>query len=82
LGQSLVKLFRKEVLIARKNQLLGEVLLTQPFSYKLLSTAIIITLVIIVIVIVLTNGEYARREKVRGYITTDKGIIKVYPTLS
>ncbi len=74
------KLYRKEVLSAKKERLIGKVLLTQPFSYKLLFLAIKLSLVFIIII--LLNGEYSRREKVRGYVTTDKGVIKVFPTVS
>ncbi len=73
------KLFRKEALCTKKERLLGEVLLTQPFSYKWLSLAIILSLVFIIIILI--NGEYSRREKVRGYVTTDKGVIKIFPTV-
>lgn len=72
------KLFRNEVLATKKERLWGDVLLTQPFSYKLFSLAIILS--VIAIITILLNGEYSRREKVRGYITTDKGVIKIFPT--
>jgi len=72
-------LYRKEVLATKKERLMGEVLLSQPFSYKLLSVAILLSLVLVIII--LLNGDYARREKVRGYVTTDKGVIKIFPTM-
>ncbi len=59
---------------------MGGVLLSQPFSYKLLSAAII--LAVCIIAAILVNGEYSRRENVRGYITTREGTIKVYPSIS
>jgi membrane fusion protein len=73
-------LFRKEVLDCKKERFWGEVLLTQPFSYKVLSIGVFLALV--TLIIILLNGEYARREKVRGYITTDKGVIKIFPSVA
>jgi len=73
-------LYRKEVLTLKKDRLMGEVLLTQPFSYKLLFTAMLVAIAFIIFIFL--NGEYSRKEKVRGYITTDKGIIKIYPGMS
>ncbi len=73
-------LFRQEAIENKKEKLWGEVLLIQPLSYHIVSIALL--LVVISLLSLLIFGDYARREKVRGYIVPDKGMVKVYPNIS
>ena len=69
-------LFRKEAVEHQKDKLLGDVLLFQPLSIKIISGVIIsITLMILVL---LFAGTYAKKETVKGYLVIDKGVAKVY----
>lgn len=69
-------LFRQEAIEYRKERLFGEVLLLQPVSFT------IITCVLLLIVLIagsfLFLGTYARKERVRGFLEPDKGIVKIY----
>lgn len=69
-------LFRQEAIEQQKNSVWGDVLLVQPISHLLL------TLVGIGIVVLICTflyfGEYARRVSIAGYLSPDKGVIKMY----
>ena len=56
--------------------MLGDVLLIQPLSYRILT--VIAVLVVSLLVIYLLKGEYSRKATVPGYLVPDKGLIKVY----
>ena len=73
-------LFRQEALDNKKQRLLGEVVLIQPFSFYMLTGAV--TIIVVVIAIFLIYGSYAQRENVSGYLRPDKGLVKVYATNS
>ncbi|MEE9356683.1 MAG: HlyD family efflux transporter periplasmic adaptor subunit [Methylococcaceae bacterium] len=73
-------LFRQEALDNQRERLWGEVILTQPLSFYLITGAV--TVVVIFIAAFLLYGTYARRENVSGYLVPDKGIIKIYATQS
>jgi len=69
-------LFRKEAIEHQKERLLGDVLLFQPLSFKLLIGLIVA--IVIAIILFLFCGSYARKETVSGFLLPDKGIAKIY----
>ncbi len=70
-------LFRKEAMEHQKDRLMGDVILLQPLSLAVLTA--IALLVAASIVGLLFWGSYARKETVRGFLTPDRGIVKIYP---
>lgn len=69
-------LFRKEAVDHQKDRLMGDVVLLQPLSFAVLT---IVALVIAAMVVgLLFWGTYARKETVRGYLSPDKGIVKIF----
>ena len=73
-------LFRQETLDSHKERLWGDVVLIQPLSFYLISG--FITAIVLSVVLFLVYGTYARRENVSGYLTPDKGLVKIYATSS
>ncbi len=69
-------LFRKEALEAKRDQGLGDVILSQPLS-QLLITGFLVAIVTTAILF-LSVGTYARKETVQGFLSPDKGIVKVH----
>ena len=69
-------LFRKEAVEHQKERLLGDVLLFQPLSFKILTG--IVMAIDFAIVIFLFFGTYARKETVQGFLVPDKGNAKIY----
>ncbi len=76
----MTELFRQEALDSRKERLWGEVVLTQPLSFSLITA--VVTIVVVLIAVFLIYGTYARRENVLGYLLPDKGLVKIYATQS
>ena len=76
----MTELFRQEALDNRKERLWGEVVLTQPLSFYLITA--VVTIVVVLIAVFLIYGTYARRENVSGYLLPDKGLVKIYATQS
>lgn len=70
-------LFRKEAIDHQKEKLLGDVLLFQPLSFKILTS--VIATIAFIIVLFLFLGSYERKETVQGFLAPDKGIAKIYP---
>ena len=70
------RLFRLEAIEAKREQLLGEVVLVQPFSFSVLTFAILAIAAIMVAFVVW--GEYTRKSRVPGFLSPDKGLVKVY----
>jgi len=71
-------LFRKEALDNQRERLWGDVLLVQPFSFWLLTGAVL--LVVLSSCVFLSIGTYARRENVTGFLLPAEGLVKVYAT--
>ncbi|HHL32544.1 MAG TPA: hypothetical protein ENJ41_08140, partial [Oceanospirillales bacterium] len=65
------KLFREKALQNQRAQVYGQVLLSTPFSYKILTT--IATILALLIVALLLFGQYARKERVTGQLIPDQG---------
>lgn len=69
-------LFRQEVLDARREKALGDVLLVQPLSTSVLAlTAVGLAAGLVAFTF---WGEYTRKEHVSGYLVPTSGLIKVY----
>jgi len=73
------QLFRNEALEQQKDRLYGEVVISQPLSFYLITFGVL--LMVIIITLLLVYGTYARRETVVGYIVPDKGLVKIYAPL-
>ncbi len=70
-------LFRQEALEFQRQRSLGEVVVVQPLSFRLL-TAIAVSIAMAVIGFAFW-GEYTRKAHVQGYLAPSRGLIKVYP---
>ncbi len=75
---SLDKLYRDEALKYQRVRLWGEVILTQPVSYFVISG--VIFLFLLLAGIFLFSQSYARKEAVIGYLVPDSGLSKVFAT--
>lgn len=73
-----MSLFRKEALEFRKVKLHGEILITNPLSMTVLT--IISCVIAFLLVSYLVWGEYTQKQRVRGVLVPDKGLIRVYAT--
>lgn len=69
-------MFREEAIEAKRHRLLGKVVVIQPESLYVISLAIVITFILLVIF--LSNASYSRKVTVKGYLTPEKGVVKVY----
>ncbi len=72
-------LFRQQAIDEQKDRLYGDVILTQPFSFYLITSGIF--LIVVCVILMLVYGTYARRETVIGYLVPDKGLVKIYAPL-
>lgn len=70
-------LFRESVMEAQREQSLGNVLLIQPLSTRLLTLVALMTA--ISLVILTFWGAFTRKERVKGFLVPTQGLIKVYP---
>ena len=70
-------LFRKEALDNQGQKIYGDVILAAPLSH--MAIAGLLALIIIGLITFVTIGEYARKERVFGYLTPDSGLIRVVP---
>ena len=69
-------LFRREALDFNREKSFGDVILTRPLSFSLLTFFAV--LFAIAIVVFAFFAEYTRKTHVVGYLAPDKGLIKVY----
>ena len=70
------ELFRREVIEAKRDRVLGDVVYASPISYWLFSTfAFALAIAVICFAV---WGEYTRKSSVAGYLAPDQGLIKVY----
>ncbi len=75
-----MSLFRKEAVSHQNARLIGAVTLDQPLPIKI-SVVIILTIVIVIVIVIvafLFNAQYSRKETVRGFLISNKGVIKSY----
>jgi membrane fusion protein len=70
-----MQLFRVEALEAKKQKLHGDVFLTNPLSFKLIT--LILALLIFLVLSILFTGSYARTERVPGYLVPIGGLVKI-----
>ena len=70
-------LFRKEVVEKRGQKLFGDVILAAPLSH--IAVAGLIVLIVVGLVSFAIIGEYARKERVFGYLTPDTGLVRILP---
>lgn len=69
-------LFRQEALDAKRENVLGEIIVASPLSFSLLTTIAVI--IVIALIAFVSWGEYTRKVHVEGYLAPSKGLIKVY----
>lgn len=69
-------LFRQEVMNARKNHWLGDVMIASPPSLRV--SAIAAAVIIIAIVLFICFFSYTKKQQVQGVLMPDKGVIKIY----
>lgn len=69
-------LFRNEVIDSKRNRIAGDVVIIQPTSIYLIS--ITVFLLFALSLVFLTQSEYSRKEKVKGYLIPQKGLVKVF----
>ncbi|MDY6798069.1 MAG: hypothetical protein SVX28_04885 [Pseudomonadota bacterium] len=70
-------LFRPEAVHHQRERLWGNVILTQPLSMRLVTLVVLVLLV--ALIAYLTWGTYTRKERVRGYLVPEAGLVQVYP---
>jgi membrane fusion protein len=70
------QLFRNEAVDHQRERLFGELLLTQPISYSVL-TGLFILITVSALAFLILN-KYTKKEKVVGYIVPDRGMVAVY----
>ncbi|MEE4661477.1 MAG: HlyD family efflux transporter periplasmic adaptor subunit [Halieaceae bacterium] len=70
-------LFRREVLDAQRTRLHGEVLLLPRWPQLVLAAGLVLW--VSAALVLLTQGEYARKETVRGWLEPAAGTVRVYP---
>ena len=70
-----MQLFRQEVLEGKRQKLDGAVILTSPPLFRLLTVCILIF--VVVAVIFLSTTTYVRKERVRGILQPDAGVVKL-----
>lgn len=69
-------LFRPQVLEAKKQTLIGRVVLIQPLS--LYGTSAVVFAIFVLTLFYLSQFEFARKETVKGYLAPNKGVITLY----
>jgi len=70
-------LFRKEALDKQGQNLFGDIILASPISHK--ATVALLAVIMAGIIIFSTIGEYSRKERVVGFLSSNKGLIEVRP---
>lgn len=68
-------LFRQEAVDKQGQKLLGDVVIASPLSHT--AIAGLITLIVSGLVALVIFGEYARKERVLGYLAPDQGVIRI-----
>jgi len=70
------ELFRKEAINNHRERLWGDVILIQPFSFRVLTA--LVAVIIFAAIYFLFSNSYVKRESVVGYLVPDKGVAKIY----
>ena len=69
-------LFRKEAIENQQERLYGDIILSQPISFVLLTAFLALIVISALLFLILNN--YTRKENVMGYLVPDKGLVAVY----
>ena len=69
-------LFRREALDFNRDKSFGDVVLTRPLSFSLLTFFAV--LVAVIAVAFMACGQYTRKAHVSGYLAPNKGMIKIF----
>ena len=69
-------MFRKEAVEARRQRLLGDIVLTQPLAFSVITT--FLSSIVIFIVAFIADNSYARKETVKGVLVPNAGIVKIH----
>jgi len=69
-------LFRAEAMASERHRLLGDVILAQPLSFVVMT--LFLGGIVVAIGVLITLGSYARKETVIGFLTPDRGIVRVH----
>lgn len=70
-------LFRKQVAEHQRDSMWGEVIIKTPFTVTIFT--VIAGLVCVAALTFLFTNDYARKQKVQGHLTSNLGMIRVYP---
>ena len=70
-------LFRKEVFDKPSQNSFGDIILASPISHKMVIA--LLAVIMVGIIVFSTVGEYSRKERVVGFLSSDKGLIEVRP---
>jgi membrane fusion protein len=73
-------LFRPEAVQAQTGTGLGEIILSQPLSARLLS--VVSVLIALSAIVFLFVGQYTRRVRVEGFLLPEQGVLRVVPPQS
>lgn len=71
-------LFRSEVIDSQGERLIGDVIISQPISYYLITGFLVIITFVGLLFLGLNN--YSRKQSVIGFLVPDNGIVDVYPS--
>lgn len=71
-----MEIFRRQSLDHKRRRLHGEVMLTQPMAFMVLTLTV--TAIVVAGVIYLASGSFARKETVAGWLAPDKGLAQSY----
>ncbi len=71
-----LSLFRKEVVKYQQDKLLGDVSISQPFSYTFLSLSFVV--IVLCSFMYVLEADYHRKQRVQGYLLPTEGVIKLY----
>lgn len=70
------RLFRAEVIAAKRNHLYGSVSINTPIRYRVYT--IVVVVLVMGIIFFVAWGEYAEKFIVNGYIESSKGVSRIY----
>lgn len=68
-------MFRKQAIEKQQIKLYGDIVLTQPITYRMVSFLLVI--IFTAVIYLLINGEFSRKESVAGYLVPKSGLLKV-----
>jgi membrane fusion protein len=69
-------LFREEAIKSKRSRITGSIVIVQPISIYI--SSLVAFLIFILVMLFITQFEYSRKEKVKGYLIPEKGLVKVF----